>query len=133
MSDQNPYAPPTSSLSEQPVESSNERARLNRIASGQRLIVISILVTLGAAALAAAVGVLGQALQVVGLLVSLWGTYRLASALSGATWITVLCLILMVIPLVNLITMLVLSSRATRTLKKAGYKVGLLGASQQVA
>ena len=42
----------------------------------------------------------------------------------------ILLVILMFVPLVNLITLLVLNARATRRLREAGYKVGLLGASR---
>jgi hypothetical protein len=39
--------------------------------------------------------------------------------------------VLMFVPLVNLIVLLVVSGRATRALRGAGYRVGLLGASKK--
>jgi hypothetical protein len=43
----------------------------------------------------------------------------------------VLLAVLMVIPLIGLITLVILNSRATKALRAGGYKVGLLGASRQ--
>lgn len=40
----------------------------------------------------------------------------------------IILVILMLVPLVNLATLLILNSRATNALRVAGYKVGLLGA-----
>lgn len=36
----------------------------------------------------------------------------------------------LIIPLIGLITLLILNSKATAALRAAGYKVGLLGASR---
>ena len=52
---------------------------------------------------------------------------RMASVLHG-TGIAVLFAILLLIPCVGLIALLVLNSQATAELKKAGLRVGLLGA-----
>jgi hypothetical protein len=38
--------------------------------------------------------------------------------------------VLMFVPLINLLTLLVVNGRATRVLRDAGYRVGLLGASR---
>ena len=61
-------------------------------------------------------------------IVSIVGAVRLAGALGrGVVW-QVVYAILMVIPLINLLAMLALSSQATRALRKGGYRVGFLGA-----
>ena len=58
--------------------------------------------------------------------VMLYFVYRLATALhSRAAW---LWCITMIFPCVNLILLLVLSSRATKAIRAQGVKVGLMGA-----
>ena len=59
----------------------------------------------------------------------LYCVYKLAKALDMATGIAVLWLVSMLIPLVSLVCLLVLNGKATRTLKSAGIRVGLMGAS----
>ena len=59
---------------------------------------------------------------------SIVATVRLANTMHG-TGIAVLCAILMFAPCLNLLTLLVLNQQATARVKKAGFKVGLLGAN----
>jgi hypothetical protein len=56
------------------------------------------------------------------------GLYRLASGLGYSTGVKVLLFVLMIVPLVSLVTLFYLNSKATPLLRRAGYKVGLLGA-----
>jgi len=56
------------------------------------------------------------------------GMFRLAGGLGYSTAVKILLVVLLLVPLVGLITLLVLNSRATKALQAAGYKVGLLGA-----
>ncbi len=58
----------------------------------------------------------------------LYCVYKLAKALQLSTVASVLYLIAMFIPLVSLICLLILNGRATRALKEAGIRVGLMGA-----
>jgi hypothetical protein len=58
------------------------------------------------------------------------GFFMLASGLGYSVLLIILLAILMLIPLINVITLLVLNSRATAVLRAGGYKVGLLGASR---
>lgn len=59
---------------------------------------------------------------------SILATIRLANTMHG-TGIAVVCAILMFAPCLNLLTLLVLNQQATARVKKAGFKVGLLGAN----
>ena len=58
----------------------------------------------------------------------LYCVYKLAQALQMGTAISILFLIAMVIPFVSLVCLLALNNAATRDLKEAGIKVGLMGA-----
>jgi len=127
----NPYEPPrAASLDFSP----NEHAQLVQIARFQRAINLLILAHIGLYGVALPlqkIPVLGpMVLGIAGLAVgiaSIVAVVRLANVLHG-TGVAVLCAILMFVPCLNLLTLLVLNSGATSRLRKAGYRVGLLGA-----
>jgi hypothetical protein len=56
--------------------------------------------------------------------------YKLARSLDLHLGIIVLCTLLMVIPLVSMLTLLILNQKATKILKNAGIRVGLMGAQK---
>lgn len=133
----NPYQPPspyqhqTSPMHHQHVE------RLKRIAFDQRMINLVVLAYFGVGVLNAMLAPnAGQAeplvrifIGVLALLVLIGGVVfavRMASALHG-TVIAVLSAISLFIPCVGLVVLLVLNSQATRVLRDAGLRVGLLG------
>lgn len=61
-------------------------------------------------------------------LVFIFLTYKLASALDQSP---ILVAVLMFVPLVNIIVVMLLSNKATKRLKNAGIKVGLLGVNMK--
>ncbi len=113
--------------SQNPQVASSEQ-QIEKVASGQKLIIYAILVNFLTIGLQAAVGEIAGLLAIVAVVMSLIGMFRLASGLGYSTGTKILLVILLLVPLIGLITLLVLNSRATNTLKAAGYKVGLLGA-----
>jgi hypothetical protein len=58
------------------------------------------------------------------------------ASLAAAAWLAfclgvlaaILCVLLMMVPMLNIVTLIVMSRIATARLRKAGYRVGLLGA-----
>jgi hypothetical protein len=122
----NPYEAPKA-----PIQAiAGDPVRIEEIASGQKLVIYAILVNIAAIALQLVIGRIAGVLGLVALVMSILGVLRLASGMSMAVASKVLLIVAMFIPLVGLITLLVLNSRATRHLTSAGYKVGLLGASK---
>ncbi|MBK8259333.1 MAG: hypothetical protein IPK82_42600 [Polyangiaceae bacterium] len=133
----NPYQPP-SPFQNQPYQMPNEHVeRLKRIAFDQRMINFVVLAYLGVGgmntSMAAETGQEAALMRIiigfVALFVIIAGVVfavRMASALHG-TVIAVLCAVSLIIPCVGLIVLLVLNSQATRVLRNAGLKVGLLG------
>ncbi len=133
----NPYQPPQPGQApyqyNQPPPA--ERERLMRIASDQRAINMVVLIYFGTGLAGSMLKSAGSApLQIVLGLVALGVivagvvyAVRMASALHG-TGMAVLFAILLLIPCVGLIALLVLNSQATAELKRAGLRVGLLGA-----
>jgi len=103
---------------------------IEKVASGQKLIIYAILVNFLTAALVAAFGNIEIAglLGIAAIVMALIGMFRLAGGLGYSTAVKIILLVLLIIPLISLITLLVLNSRATKALRGAGYKVGLLGA-----
>ncbi len=126
--------PPGSTPSNYPRPNlADDRSVLREIAVSQRQVILCVLAQIGVAifngfgtsthmsvlSLVALVLVLGV------LVFMLISVIRLARALGLSP---VLYAILMFVPCVSLITLLVLSAKATASLQQAGVKVGLLGA-----
>lgn len=135
---------PVSPAPRQPGQQLPRWADLKKIGDSQRLVLVAFLVGLLAIPLSAAFGggfvslgggdsglaVGALALGALALGVRIWmavGTYRLARALgSGVAWLWTLGTFLPSI--LGLVVLIIVISRATKRLKKAGLKVGLLGA-----
>jgi hypothetical protein len=77
-----------------------------------------------------ALGPLVGLLSLFALPLALIGLVRLSTGMGYSWFAKVLLVILMFVPLVNLITLLILNSRASTRLRAAGYHVGLMGASK---
>jgi hypothetical protein len=131
MNDSNPYAPPKAHVADASSSPPADVQRLNRVASGQRLVVVSLIVSLAALGLRAAVGEAGMLISLFGSIIGIVGVVRLSSALGSHVVVRVLYAICMLLPLVNLLIMARLSAKATKALRAAGYRVGLFGASQR--
>jgi len=128
----NPYAPPAAPI-QGPPPLDADREKLRTIARHQRTLNLMILAQFGLYLAAAAtrqvdgseLGVGLVALVIVAL--SLVATIRLAGVLYGTT-MAIIYGVLMFAPCIGLIILLLLNQEATRRLRNAGYKVGLLGA-----
>ncbi len=101
---------------------------IEKVASGQKLIIYAILVQFLTIGLQAAFGEIAGLVGIIAVVMSLVGMFRLASGLSYSTGAKIVLVLLLLVPLIGLITLLVLNSHATKALRAAGYKVGLLGA-----
>ena len=115
------------------VPSSEVHERLQRVASGQRMMVWSVLGTFlangGMGSVHSTLGLaVGFLFWLACLVFAIIGAVRLLRGLDAHVAMCVVVAIFMIVPLFNLIAMLILSMRATRALKAAGYKVGLMGA-----
>jgi len=125
MEPSNPYIPPKASVADVTTDTIEQ---LNRVAAGQRLVIMALLFSIVAQVFARALGPLGLIFLLAAYVISIVGVVRLASALGGSRLTQVLYAVGLIVPLVNIAILLVLSSRATRRLQAGGYKVGLLGA-----
>lgn len=124
----NPYEAPKADLDD---DDSQDRAQLATLASGQKLVIYAILLNLGLNVLAFAAPQLGVVVGLAGVVVivmSIVGVVRMARGLGQHVVVTVLLCVLMIVPCVNLLVLVSLSSRATGRLRAGGYEVGLLGA-----
>jgi hypothetical protein len=122
----NPFQPPTESS--QPVVPGVENIEL--VAAGQKMIIYAILINIGVVVFQKVAGPIIGLLAITALVLSIWGVFRLSAGLGMSLVAKVVLAVCMCIPLVNLIVLLVLNSKATRALRAAGYRVGLLGASK---
>jgi len=121
---ENPYQSPSAVVDVREQRSSS----LGDVASGQKLVIYAILLYFLAAALRTVVGPVALLALLACLVMSWTGIYRIARGLDYPVGWRIVLLVLMLIPLVGLLVLVVLSSKATGRLRKAGYSVGLLGA-----
>lgn len=126
MNTSNPYEAPKADV----AMSVADEPQTEQVASAQKLIIYAILAYFAAAVVRVLLGPVGLLVGVAALLMGLVGAYRLCTGLGYPMAIRVLLMLLMCVPLVSLIVLLVLNGKATRRLRDAGYRVGLLGASR---
>ena len=126
MSEVNPYQAPKAPV-DTGVDSSED---IEKVRTGQKTILWAIVLNIGGTLLNFAVPLLGVLAALAALVMSFVGIVRLGAGLGYSTAARVGLCILMFVPLVNLITLLIVNSRATSRLRDAGYKVGLMGASK---
>jgi hypothetical protein len=127
MDNSNPYSPPKADVADVDSAAVVDHVRLDRVASGQRLLVISVLISfLGFLPL----GLFNAIFVIAAAIVGIVGAVRTSGGL-GSHWVMrVVYSLMMILPLFNLLAMARLSAKATKVLRAAGYKVGLLGASR---
>jgi len=130
MADSNPYAAPKANVADAPQSDGMSRDLLQRVASGQRLMIMSIVVSFLSIPLQKAIGPFATLIGLAATVVAIVGAVRLAGGLGRSTVARVLYGIAMIIPLVNLICMLILSSQATKALRAGGWTVGFFGARE---
>lgn len=107
----------------------DERAEL--AARGQRILILSILLNLGLNGAQRSNAASPLVLAALGFVVAVWsllGVVKICSALGRSQPAKLTYMALSFVPLVNLVSLVVLSVRATRLLRSAGWKVGLFGA-----
>lgn len=136
----NPYSPPIANVERLPAIGTEELAQLEKIRSGQRLVVWAMLLYFGLGALSVLVGegtslvaiitmtVLGLAFLIAMIALALIGLLRIWSGLGTAVIFRILLFLLLFVPLVGLLVLASSSARATKRLRANGYRVGLLGA-----
>lgn len=123
----NPYSPPKAEVADVDAAAVVDHERLHRIASGQRLLVASVLVSfLGFVPL----GFFKLVIVIAAWGLGIFGAVRTSGGL-GSHWIMrVIYSLMMLLPLFNLLAMARLSAKATKELRAAGYRVGLMGVSK---
>lgn len=127
MSVNNPYDAPKSTVEDVAQHSQV----LDQVASGQKLIIYSILLSFASmAANTAFPPAVVFALVLITAVMSIVGAVRLCNGMGFSTLSKVLVIVGLLLPIVSLFVLVTLSIRATSRLKEAGYKVGLLGAKR---
>ena len=137
MSETNPYQTPEAAFNQEGID----LEKVKKIATGQKLIIYAIfihmlLITINIVLVR--YGIIESTIYIVivagrffALLLSIIGVIKLTSALGNSIIMKIIFIILLFLPLINLIVLLLLNSRATRKVQEAGYKVGLFGASYE--
>jgi hypothetical protein len=123
----NPSSIVQSEVAKVPQKLPPEGKRLNLIASAQQFMIFVLIGLFIATAAHLVVGPQARMAVVLASLVAVFGAVRLASALGLSLLTKSLYAVSMLIPLINLLAMLALSSRAIKILRAGGYRVGLFG------
>jgi lysylphosphatidylglycerol synthetase-like protein (DUF2156 family) len=126
----NPYQAPVSRLEVRVKHNRNDR-RLDDVAYGQKRIIYAILLYFAAGVMAQLNGVLAllALFALLAVLAMSWsGIYQISRGLGYPIWLRLLLILLMFVPLVGLLILIFLSTRASTRLKEAGYEIGLMGA-----
>lgn len=133
---------PTGKLAKQVGVSGNEGSEyteptdevaLEKIRSGHRLIIFGLLanfISLGARASDPAIYL---SIALIAAVMAIMGLLRLASGLRYGWGKKALLVILQFFPLINMVVLVVVSLRATKVLRAAGYKVGFFGAAARAS
>ena len=102
---------------------------LEKIAAAQRGVIACVACNLGIVLLSKVIGSqIALVAMVIVIIASICFIAKLTSALKYNVGVTVISCIAMFVPLLSLIVLLVLNSKATAILKEHGVKVGLFGA-----
>jgi hypothetical protein len=102
---------------------------LQNVATGQRLMILALVVNIFAYIAARAVDpIVGLGVGIIGLALAITGMIQATSGLGFSTPRKVLYVIGLFIPLVAIIVLALVSGEATKALRANGYKVGFFGA-----
>lgn len=103
-------------------------SQLREIAKYQRLVLWSVLANLLSIFVISIQG-LGVLISIALAVFQIYSLYKLANSLKESTVSIALFIIGLFIPLVGLLVLLYINSKATKALQNAGIKVGLMGAN----
>lgn len=98
---------------------------LTKIASAQRFMLWSIFFGIIGSVASVAVPVA----MIFTIPIMLYAVYRLSSLMHYSGSLIILCMLFVLIPIINLITLFIINSGATRRLRAAGIHIGVMGAS----
>jgi hypothetical protein len=126
MSQVNSYEPPRANFEPHSADGIDAP----RVASGQKLVIYACIAYLLAGGFRAQIGPVGALMLLPALVLGLVGVVRVMSGLAWSLFARIAVIVLMFVPLVSLITLLIVNSKATTALRNAGYTVGLMGASK---
>ena len=124
---ENPYASPRAPLGSGPT---GNHKTVESLASGQKLVIFAILLNIAGGVLHFVIGSIAALVSIGAFVMSIIGILRLCSGLGYSIGVKILMLVLMIVPLINLITLVILNGKATKILRENGYTVGLFGAWQ---
>ena len=125
MDERNPYEAPSA-----PVDDivTGSDVMIEQVRSGQKIIIYAILVSFLAVGIRILLGDIAVLIQLGAAIASVIGVLRLAKGMGWAVVVRIFLVLISLIPLLGLLMLLSINSRATAALRKAGYKVGLMGA-----
>jgi hypothetical protein len=124
MVDDNPYNTPDSNVRVKP----DDDAEVQKVISGQKLILYAILLNIGANILAARIPMVGIVAFLAAGVMAISGLAKVCTGLRYHVAAIVAFCLMMIVPLLNLVVLVMINHKATARIRDAGYEVGLMGA-----
>lgn len=121
---ENPYNAPESNIRVKP----DDDEEVQKVISGQKLILYAILLNIGANILAARIPLIGVVAFLVAAVMAVTGLAKVCTGLRYHIAAIVFFCLMMFVPLLNLVVLLMINHKATARIREAGYEVGLMGA-----
>ena len=124
----NHYKTPDSEIGNSPLIREKNETRLNLLSVGQKMMIYGILIELSSLALINFLPYLIGVIFAIALMVSIAGLILVFYILEFHVAFKILYVFLLFIPIVNLLVILLINSKANKMLKEAGYTIGFFGA-----
>ena len=127
MSDNNPYEPPESDVSSGSNVNELDEKTFKHLSQGQKMAIYAIVIYFIGGVSATFIGGIAGLLIIFALILALIGLVRILLGSTIGLVSKILLFIAMFIPIINLLALARINYIATKELRAAGYKVGLLG------
>ena len=126
--EENPYQEPNSDVNAVIENPAHDKVKLKGLANGQKLVIYAVLLYFIAVAVRELFLPATFLLIILCFGMSLVGLFKIVKVLEIHITFKVLYFIMLFIPLINILALLSLNSKATKILKAGGYRVGFMGA-----
>lgn len=120
----NPYNTPDANVRVKP----DDDEEVQKVISGQKLMLYAILLNIGANILTARIPLIGVIVFLIAAVMAITGLAKVCMGLRYHIAAIVIFCVLMIVPLLNLVVLLLVNQKATARIREAGYEVGLMGA-----
>lgn len=124
MDNESPYEPPKAKLD----TAGDNKEEVLKVAKGQKKVIYAVLLNILANVVQIYIGQIALLVTVAALVISIYGIIQMSKGMGYSVLTICFLFVLFLLPLVNILTLLYINSKATAKLRNEGYTVGLMGA-----